>query len=239
MLAALTTITIVYDNYPCDPRFKVGSGFSCVVRSPAGTVLFDTGAYGPTLLHNLEAAGVKPEQIDTLVLSHLDSDHAGGLFKFLEANRRVTVYLLRVVPDPFKDIVRLHGAKVISVTRTTPVLGNVYSLGESGGWMKEQALVVKTESGLVLIMGDAHPGIVALVKKARRAVHGPVHLALGGFHLEGASEAGLRSIVGSFLRLGVARVAPCHSSGNLARRLFQSAYGEGFLEAGVGMELRL
>ncbi|BES82778.1 MBL fold metallo-hydrolase [Pyrodictium abyssi] len=50
-------------------------------------VLLDTGQTGRPLLHNLEAEGVKPSEIDYLVLSHRHSDHTGGLKAFLEARR--------------------------------------------------------------------------------------------------------------------------------------------------------
>ena len=48
-------------------------------------VLVDTGAaklFGPTLgfmLQNLKAAGYKPSQVDTVILTHLHADHIGGL----------------------------------------------------------------------------------------------------------------------------------------------------------------
>jgi 7,8-dihydropterin-6-yl-methyl-4-(beta-D-ribofuranosyl)aminobenzene 5'-phosphate synthase len=37
--------------------------------------------------------------------------------------------------------------------------------------------------------------------------------------------------------MGVQRVAPCHCSGDLTRRLFEEAYGAGFTPAGVGSRL--
>ena len=48
-------------------------------------VLVDTGAaklFGPTLgyvVQNLKAAGYSPEQVDTVILTHLHADHMGGL----------------------------------------------------------------------------------------------------------------------------------------------------------------
>lgn len=50
-------------------------GLSVLVETPGGCVLFDTGANGTVLLHNLEAAGVDPESIRALALSRGRRDH--------------------------------------------------------------------------------------------------------------------------------------------------------------------
>ncbi|WP_308318814.1 DNA internalization-related competence protein ComEC/Rec2 [Marinobacter sp. F4206] len=65
--------------------WDVGQGLSVLVRAGDKVLLYDTGPAVPgvfssvesTLLPNLKALGVR--RIDTLVISHADSDHAGGL----------------------------------------------------------------------------------------------------------------------------------------------------------------
>jgi 7,8-dihydropterin-6-yl-methyl-4-(beta-D-ribofuranosyl)aminobenzene 5'-phosphate synthase len=44
-------------------------------------------------------------------------------------------------------------------------------------------------------------------------------------------------IVEDFRRLGVQRVAPCHCSGDVARRLFEETYSKDFIPAGLGIQL--
>ncbi|MBU4173386.1 MAG: hypothetical protein KKB90_07385 [Actinobacteria bacterium] len=44
----------------------------------------------------------------------------------------------------------------------------------------------------------------------------------------------MESIVSGFQELGVARVGPCHCSGDEARRLFREAYGDRYIDVGVG-----
>ena len=111
--------------------------------------------------------------------------------------------------------------------------------GELGASLKEQALVIETAQGLVVITGCAHPGVVNMVRQAKQLRGGEIHLVLGGFHLGGASAGRIATIVEQFKQLGVRTVAPCHCSGEMARRLFGYAYGEGFVAAGVGTRLQV
>jgi 7,8-dihydropterin-6-yl-methyl-4-(beta-D-ribofuranosyl)aminobenzene 5'-phosphate synthase len=99
--------------------------------------------------------------------------------------------------------------------------------------------MIETARGLVVITGCAHPGVVNIVRRAKELTGGEVHLVLGGFHLGGASETRIASIVGAFQQLGVQKVAPCHCSGDVARRLFGETYGEDFIPAGVGSRLEV
>nr|HID12220.1 hypothetical protein [Anaerolineae bacterium] len=59
-------------------------------------------------------------------------------------------------------------------------------------------------------------------------------LVVGGFHMGGASRGQVERIIADFRRLGVHQVAPCHCTGNQARRMFADAFGADFIVAGVG-----
>ncbi|WP_420568326.1 MBL fold metallo-hydrolase [Thalassovita sp.] len=50
-----------------------------VVNTGPELILFDTGLQGPATVAALKAAGYAPEQIDTVVLTHMHGDHIGGL----------------------------------------------------------------------------------------------------------------------------------------------------------------
>jgi 7,8-dihydropterin-6-yl-methyl-4-(beta-D-ribofuranosyl)aminobenzene 5'-phosphate synthase len=103
-----------------------------------------------------------------------------------------------------------------------------------GSFIKEQSLIVKTEKGLLVITGCAHPGIVQIVKKAKEILKEDIYLVLGGFHLHSTSEKEIEKIVSQFQKMGVKKTAPCHCSGELCRKLFEDKYKKDFIRLGVG-----
>ncbi len=232
-------VTILYDNNRFGPRLKTAWGFSCVVRGLEKTILFDTGGDGNTLLGNMSQLGVKPDEIDIVVLSHIHGDHTGGIEAFLYKNRRVVVYLPASFPGNFKKTVTLLGARVEEVLGAKEIFSGAYTTGELGDGIKEQALALKTKEGLVIITGCAHPGVVSMVRKAREMTgENTVWLVVGGFHLGGEPPSRIKSIAKEFRLLSVQKVAPCHCSGDGTRRLFKEEYGLDYIECGVGRVIR-
>jgi 7,8-dihydropterin-6-yl-methyl-4-(beta-D-ribofuranosyl)aminobenzene 5'-phosphate synthase len=237
--ALAVTITVLYDNNEYDERLRTAWGFACLVEGFDETILFDTGGDSGTLLSNMRTLGVDPQRIDTVVISHVHGDHVGGLDGFLNENQAVTVYLPQSFPQSIEDAARDAGADVVSVGESVEVCEHVLSTGELGDGIKEQSLVIETARGLVVVTGCAHPGIVDIVRQAKEITGQDVYLVVGGFHLGGTGTVEIEGIVEDFQRLGVQKVAPCHCSGDAARRLFEEAYGEDFIPAGVGSTLQV
>jgi len=59
-------LTVLYDNRSYIPDFESGWGFSCLIRLPEATILFDTGGDGPTLLGNMKQLLIEPEEVDII-----------------------------------------------------------------------------------------------------------------------------------------------------------------------------
>jgi 7,8-dihydropterin-6-yl-methyl-4-(beta-D-ribofuranosyl)aminobenzene 5'-phosphate synthase len=227
------SFTIVYDNNRYDERLRTAWGFSCLVETGEVTVLFDTGGDSPTLLSNMATLGMDPQAIDVVVLSHAHGDHTGGLGGLLDTGARPTVYVPSAFSASFKDGVRAI-TELVEVTGPMEILPGIHTTGQVGSGIVEQALVVETAEGLVVVTGCAHPGVAEMVRLSKRSVRGEVVLVMGGFHLGSARRHRIEAIISEFRDLGVQNVAPCHCTGDQARQMFADAFGDAYSPAGAG-----
>ena len=232
-------IIVVYDNNPYKAGLTASWGFACVIKDAEKTILFDTGGSSTVLLGNMQQSGIDPKEIDIVVLSHIHGDHVGGLNGLLQENNSVTVYLPATFPSGFKAPLKGAGVKTVEVNDPVRICKGVYSSGILGTMIKEQALMISTDRGMIVITGCAHPGIVHILKVAKDLLEDKIQLAMGGFHLGTESKPKLAEIISDFRRLGVERVGPCHCSGDPARRMFKKAYGNGYMNVGVGRLIEL
>jgi 7,8-dihydropterin-6-yl-methyl-4-(beta-D-ribofuranosyl)aminobenzene 5'-phosphate synthase len=232
------TITVVYDNNRYDSRLQTAWGFGCLVETEKATILFDTGGDGPKLLSNMATLGFEPQSVEVVVLSHMHGDHTGGLGALLGTGARPTVYVPHSFPAGFKADVRSLTA-LEEVTGPAEILPGVYTTGEVGSGIVEQALAVETPEGLVVITGCAHPGVVEMVRRAKQIGEAEVYLVLGGFHLGSASRKKVEGIIADFQKLGVRRVAPCHCTGDQAIKAFADTFSADFIPNGVGCVIKI
>jgi 7,8-dihydropterin-6-yl-methyl-4-(beta-D-ribofuranosyl)aminobenzene 5'-phosphate synthase len=79
---------------------------------------------------------------------------------------------------------------------------------------EDQALVVDTERGLVVVSGCGHAGIVNTLTYARKVVRmAPVHAVIGGFHLFDANEEKLAWTAKELEPMGIQYFLAAHCTG--------------------------
>ncbi|MEZ4768830.1 MAG: alpha/beta hydrolase-fold protein [Caldilineales bacterium] len=225
-------LTIVYDNSTTDTQLIPEHGFAAVIEYDGHQMLFDTGTNGSLLLENMRLLGIDPRSIEKVIISHGHPDHTGGLLALLDTGVQPTVYAPANVLFEIADEVRAK-TELVEVTDAMEILPGVH-LTQPTGSVIEQALVLDTRDGSVVITGCAHPGVVNIVRQAQALAGPKIALLAGGFHLSSLSDSELPGIVAEVRQTGVSRVMPCHCTGARAIGLFRNEYGDDFVKGGVG-----
>ncbi len=211
-------LKILVDNQAM-PGFKAEWGFSCFVEAKEN-VLFDTGASASMLAFNAEKFGVKPEQISKLVLSHDHRDHTGGL-EWISQNRNLKVFALDSFSGKTKQRIGKN-AELIEVSESAEVSKGIFSTGKLNNSIDEQALVLKTKKGLVVLVGCSHPGLEKILEKAN--LFGKIYAVIGGFH--GFNKFDTLK--------GIEIIAATHCTEHKAE--IQKLFPEAFVECAAGKE---
>lgn len=116
---------------------------------------------------------------------------------------------------------------------------------EDSGWkpdevMDDQALIIKTEAGLVIILGCAHRGMMNTIYHARRlAGDERICAIIGGSHLISASEEHFRQTVTALRELGNPRLGLCHCTDLKAISHLAQEFGENFFFNKAGSILEI
>ena len=104
----------------------------------------------------------------------------------------------------------------------------------------EQALIIKHEKGLIVIVGCSHPGIINILKHAIKvAEDSRIYAVIGGFHLSGASKKRIVKTIDELCKLNVQRVVPLHCTGFTARMMMAEVMPEAFIDASTGTLIEL
>ena len=226
-------ITYLYDNTEAVPGVRADWGFACLVEGRDARVLFDTGAKPDVLTRNAEALKVDLGRLDAIVLSHDHGDHTAG-FPALGPRPGLPVFYARGFNPTVVAALGKSGAKLVAVSTSLPVAPGMRTSDEFGTSIKEEALIIDTPDGLVVVVGCSHPGIVPMLRQIRASAGRPIHAVVGGFHLLQTPPAEVGGIVAAFKELGVGRVGPTHCTGPEAIRAFKEAFGDRYIAGGVG-----
>ncbi|MEW5827107.1 MAG: MBL fold metallo-hydrolase [Candidatus Bipolaricaulota bacterium] len=231
----MATISILYDNH-AQGDVRPGWGFSAWIRVGDESVLFDTGADKLVFEGNARALGCNLSTVGVLALSHEHCDHVGAVSAVTRRGLRL------LVPSAFARRfggLRKIGVELTAVKGPTQLCAGVKSTGTFGRAIREQALLVEGSDGPALVTGCAHAGIATVAEIATKLAQRPLALVVGGFHLFRSDEAEVRHAADQLLRLGVARIAPCHCTGDAAAGILRDAFGNRFTEVAAGNRIEV
>ncbi|WP_157102371.1 MBL fold metallo-hydrolase [Cloacibacillus porcorum] len=82
----------------------------------------------------------------------------------------------------------------------------------------EICLAMRTERGLVVLVGCSHPGILNMMRHVHEVLKQPIYALFGGTHLVEADEERIGTTVNTLCGMGLSILGLSHCSGNAAEK---------------------
>lgn len=102
----------------------------------------------------------------------------------------------------------------------------------------ELVTVVEGETGLVLLTGCAHNGVLNMIAAVRRALPGkPILAVIGGFHLHHETPHRVHEIADSLLSMDIPAIYSGHCTGEEAMAILQDVLGSRMHPLYTGLEI--
>ena len=231
------TVKIIYDNYVHTEGLTENWGFSLIISGLKRTVLFDTGANPEIFESNFKKMNLDASTVDFLVLSHEHGDHTGGIPGFAGMKSNIPVIITKSFSEGFKRKMVGSELEPLLVDKPAMICEDLYSSGEFTKPTTEQALVLNTSKGLVVMTGCSHPGIIEMLKKIESDFNKKIYMVFGGFHLMQKSDKVMEGIISEMKEMGVIRCGATHCTGDRQIQMFRESFGSDFIELGVGNSL--
>ena len=151
---------------------------------------------------------------------------------------------LTTKPVKITDDIMTTG-EVPMVTDFEEIEPNRFFVKENSDWqpdelLDDQALIINTEQGLVVILGCAHRGMINTLYHAQQLTGvKQIHMVLGGCHLTGATEERIRLTIATLKELGAQRIGVSHCTGLPAAAIMAQEFGDSFFFNNAGTRISL
>ncbi|MBN3039970.1 MAG: MBL fold metallo-hydrolase [Candidatus Omnitrophica bacterium] len=233
-------IKVIFEKQAKTENLSSGWGVSYLINNK---MLFDLGEKKEFFEDNIKKMNIDPKKFEKVVISHNHWDHWGGLNYLLQLNKKLDFFVTSDFYQEFNCQLGDHRVEVIEQPKE--ISRNIHSLGSfkviyKERMMNEQALCLKTEKGLTIICGCAHPGVLEYVKKAKELFKGrDIYLIMGGFHLIDKDKR-VADYVGRQLKEeNVFNIAPGHCTGFDAVQILKRYYPDNLIDIGAGQEIEV
>jgi len=125
--------------------------------------------------------------------------------------------------------------------KSTPAFGGTARLMQDETGLKtdtvldDLAIIVKTEAGLVVILGCAHRGIINTLYHAQRITGiEKIYAVVGGAHLVSESEERIRQVIIVLKELDIQKLGLCHCTGQPAIAMMVQEFSDRFFFCNAG-----
>jgi 7,8-dihydropterin-6-yl-methyl-4-(beta-D-ribofuranosyl)aminobenzene 5'-phosphate synthase len=232
-------ITLLAENTTYRHNTIAQHGQSILIESLDYRLLFDVGEIPHAVTYNMKQLGIEVKDISDFVISHRHIDHIGALVSMIPEFTSQGLYLpmqlgesniknhpekynfLKPNPDggydlaiSAKDVLEINKYQNIKLVENEgiEIHKDIYTTGCIGDWMMEQAVVIdQKELGLTVILGCSHPGVEALVEKAKLATgNSKVRGIIGGMHFTDFSQQEMKEHANNLKKYNLEFVVPSH-----------------------------
>jgi 7,8-dihydropterin-6-yl-methyl-4-(beta-D-ribofuranosyl)aminobenzene 5'-phosphate synthase len=247
---------------------KRGWGFTALIKYDGKTILFNTAGNEDVLKNNFQVLGIKPKDLDAVVISHQHWEMYQGLGFIMKENPKLPIYTTGVVIQLLTQqnpawAPNLHNVSMDDQLGPNIYLQNLKSGPRRGGprGIFEVHIILKTDKGLVIFQGCGHPQILNIVQQSK-ALTGvdKVHLVAGGTRLvrpgtrvkiEDSGEDFLvpqmnfnsdeyyTQLTEDLKKAGVEYVMPTHCTLEPAEGIFKKSFGDKYIHHTLGMSLEI
>jgi len=232
------TVTTIVDNDVLEKSFSSSWGMSFHVETfkenEKHAILMDASGSFESFYKNTSKLGIDLTAVEGIFLSHWHGDHYGALNQILPlVKHSIPVYVPSVYSSGIREIKNGKGNPVVC-SEPTEFIEGLMSTGEMATGISEHSLLINVaDKGLVVLTGCGHPGIINILKRARKTSRvDKVYAVMGGFHI---SDTNSGVEVGEFLKeLNVEIASPCHCTGHDARNGMAKVVGEKYVNIGSG-----
>jgi 7,8-dihydropterin-6-yl-methyl-4-(beta-D-ribofuranosyl)aminobenzene 5'-phosphate synthase len=128
-----------------------------------------------------------------------------------------------------------------NLTEVAPGICLISTVSQTPGTLelRELSLAIKSPKGVILGVGCSHPGIEKILE-ASTAIDKHVHLVFGGLHLVTTPDPEIQRLASALHdHWKIDRMAPGHCTGEPAFSVFQKAFGDQYVYAGLGDVIEL
>ncbi len=153
-------------------------------------------------------------------------------------------FTLTTKPIKITDNIMTTG-EIPMVTDFEEIEPNRFFVKEETGWqpdelLDDQALIINTEQGLVVIPGCAHRGVINTLYHAQQLTGvTQIHMVLGGCHLISASKERIRLTISALRGLNVQKLGVSHCTGLPAAVIMAQEFGDKFFFNNAGTRINL
>jgi 7,8-dihydropterin-6-yl-methyl-4-(beta-D-ribofuranosyl)aminobenzene 5'-phosphate synthase len=152
-------------------------------------------------------------------------------------------FILTIEPYKVTDNILTTG-EIPMVTDFEKIESSLF-VKTSKGWetdtlLDDLALLIKSEQGLIVVLGCAHRGMINTLYRSRE-VSGieKINMILGGCHLKDAKEEQIWKTISALNEMGVQKLGVSHCTGMRAAMMMANTFGNKFVFINTGSIITL